>query len=161
MWCFAPNNWHQRAFHETRPLTFLPQKALLFISSLQRQGLGVNLVSLKEWRVAKLMETTDTYWAAAWTFALCMCLSSAGWSSWKVVTKHPKHPTFSPQCSGCARPSVSVVWWDYKQAPQRVVCASSSVFYPTFTMSVLFHTEKKFTFLSFAFLALEVNIFST
>lgn len=143
-------------FHETRPLTFLPQKALLFVSSVQRQGLSDTLVSLKEWRVAKLMEATDAYRAAAWTLALCMC--SAGWSSWKGVTKHSKCPPFSPQCSGCARPWVSVVWPDYKQATQRAVCASSSVYYPTFTVSVLFHTGKKSTFIKFAYLALETNI---
>lgn len=155
-----PTIWHQRSFHETRPLNFLPQKALLFVSSFQWQGLSGTLVSLKEWLVAKLMETTDAYWATAWTLALCMCLSSAGRSSWKGVTKHSKCPPFSPQRSGCARPWVSVVWLDYKQATQRVVCASSSVYYPTFTVSVLFHTgKKKSTFISFAFPALETNIF--
>lgn len=143
-------------FHETRPLTFLPQKALLFVSSVQRQGLSDTLVSLKEWRVAKLMEATNAYRAAAWTLALCMC--SAGWSSWKGVTKHSKCPPFSPQCSGCARPWVSVVWPDCKQATQHAVCASSSVYYPTFTVSVLFHTGKKSTFIKFAYLALEKNI---
>lgn len=76
--CFVYNNWHQQAFSETRPLTFLPQKALLFVSSPWQQGLGVDLVSLREWSVAKLMETRETYWAAAWALALCICLNSAG-----------------------------------------------------------------------------------
>lgn len=75
--CFVYNSWHQQAFRETRPLTFLPQKALLCVSSLRQEGLGVDLVSLREWSVAKLMETRGTYWAAAWALALCICLNSA------------------------------------------------------------------------------------
>lgn len=97
--CFVYSSWHQRAFRETRPLTFLPQKALLFVSSLRQQGLGVDLVSLREWSVAKLMETRDTYRAAAWALALCICLNSAGGSCHDKNT--PKSPAISSHCPGC------------------------------------------------------------
>lgn len=152
---FCSNNWHQRAFHETRPLTFLPQKALLFASSLQRQGLGVDLVSLKEWRVAKLMEATDAYWAAARTLALCRCLTSAGWSSWNIVTKHSKRPVFSPQCSDCARPSVSVGWRDYNRQ-HSVLHVKFSLLSYIYTVCSISHWKKMFHFfLNLLFLLLK------